>query len=78
MVFLSLITAIKYQEDDIHTNTYYARVGGVKSDDLFNLELEFLSLIDFNLYVDERLFISSVERIQTAFEMNKSNECINI
>lgn len=70
MVFLALLAAIKYQEDDIHTNTYYARVGGVKSDELFSLELEFLELIDFNLYIDEELFAKTVEKFQIASERN--------
>ena len=70
-MFLSLLTAIKYQEDDIHTNTYYARVGGVKGDDLFSLELEFLELIDFNLFVDDQLFAESVQRVMFAKERRR-------
>jgi len=63
-----LLAAIKYQEDDVHTNTYYARVGGVKGDDLFSLELEFLELIDFNLFVDDQFFVETVQRVLYASE----------
>jgi len=74
-----MLAAIKYQEDDIHTNTYYARVGGVKGDDLFNLELEFLELIEFNLFVDEGHFCNTVEKIQAAHEKRcEENQLIKI
>jgi len=79
LIFLALLAAIKYQEDDIHTNTYYARVGGVKGDDLFNLELEFLELIEFNLFVDEKLFGKTLEKIQLAFQKKcEEDELIKI
>lgn len=76
-MFLALLTAIKYQEDDIHTNSYYARVGGVKADDLFSMELEFMELIDYKLFVEDKVFIDTVERIQCTFE-NHNDQCINI
>lgn len=76
-MFLALLTAIKYQEDDIHTNSYYARVGGVKPDDLFNMELEFMELIDYKLFVEDKVFIDTVERIQSTLE-NNNDQCVNI
>eukprot|EP00158_Paraphelidium_tribonemae_P006510 Partr_v1_DN27857_c1_g1_i3_m23006 putative Cyclin-dependent protein kinase len=38
--------------DSYCTNTHYARVGGISTQELNTLELEFLFLIDWNLYVD--------------------------
>lgn len=34
------------------TNSHYARVGGISTQELNTLELEFLFLIDWNLYID--------------------------
>lgn len=62
-MFISLIMAFKYQEDDIYTNNYYARVGGIKVDELFNLEVEFLEMLDFNLYIDEITFTDKAIQI---------------
>ena len=51
-----LITALKFNEDEIYTNKYYAMLGGINSKDLSKLEIEFLRLIKFQLYVDETLY----------------------
>ena len=51
-----MIIAIKYNEDDYFDNTFYAKVGGVSRKEIDKLEYEFLSLIDFNLYVSEEVF----------------------
>lgn len=51
-----MIIAIKYNEDDYFDNNFYAKVGGVSRKEIDKLEYEFLSLIDFNLYVSEEVF----------------------
>ena len=51
-----MIIAIKYNEDDYFDNTFYAKVGWVSRKEIDKLEYEFLSLIDFNLYVSEDVF----------------------
>lgn len=56
LVLSALISAIKYNEDRYYSMVYYAKFGGVSLNELNNLEYEFLTLIDFNLFVDEQLF----------------------
>ena len=56
LIVTSMLISIKYNEDDFFSNSFYAKVGGVSITELNHLEYEFLSLIDFELYVDEDLF----------------------
>ena len=48
--------AIKFSEDKYYKNDYYAKVGGIKINEMNNLEKEFLFLINFDLYVDSKTF----------------------
>lgn len=43
-------------EDDTCQNSYYARLGGVDNDEMMRLELDFLELIKFNVFVSEQEF----------------------
>ena len=58
-----MIVAIKYNEDDFFSNEFYSKVGGVSKKEINKIEYEFLSLIDFSLFVDEEIY-------------NKYNNCI--
>ena len=51
-LFLSgLVVAAKFFEDKYYKNSYYSRVGGITNSELNMLELQFLQLIDFKLFV---------------------------
>ena len=56
LIVTSMLVSIKYNEDDYFSNSFYAKVGGVSITELNHLEYEFLSLIDFDLYVDDDLY----------------------
>lgn len=43
--------AAKFFDDIYYNNNYYARIGGVSCTELNSLEIEFLFLINFNLFV---------------------------
>lgn len=45
--------ATKFIHDESYTNDYFSRVGGVSLKEFNDLELYFLTLIDFNLYIDK-------------------------
>lgn len=63
-----MIVAIKYNEDDFFSNEFYSKVGGVSKKEIDNLEYEFLTLIDFNLYVSDDLFIRYYDYIKNVDE----------
>lgn len=56
LILSSIIIAIKYNEDDYYSNTYYAKVGGISLEELNKLEYEMLQLLDFNTYIDDQFY----------------------
>ena len=44
--------AAKFFDDHYYNNTYYAKIGGVPRNEMNLLELEFLFLVNFSLYLD--------------------------
>ena len=51
-----MIIAIKYNEDEYYSQKFYAKIGGVTLAEICNLEYNFLSLINYNLFVNDNLF----------------------
>lgn len=56
ILFASIITAVKYNEDDLYTNTYYSKVGGVSARELNTLEIEFVKMLKYSLFVKNEVF----------------------
>jgi hypothetical protein len=56
LLITSVVLAVKYSSDFFYDNNYYAKIGGVPVEELNNLELRFLFLINFRLYVSTDLF----------------------
>jgi hypothetical protein len=48
--------AIKYNEDDYYSNTFYAKVGGISLEEVNILEVEFLKMIKYTLFIDSDIF----------------------
>ena len=56
LLFTSILTAIKYNEDIIYDTKFYSKVAGVSIDELKILENSFLKIIDFQLFVSDELY----------------------
>ena len=56
ILFSALILAIKYNEDKFFENEYYSQIARIKMTELKNIEYNFLSLCNFNVFVDEETF----------------------
>lgn len=56
LLMTSLVVACKFSNDFFYNNAYYAMVGGVPVSELNALELEFLYLLNFHLFVPQDLF----------------------
>lgn len=52
IVITSVMLGAKFFDDHYYNNTYYAKIGGVPRNEMNLLELEFLFLINFSLYLD--------------------------
>eukprot|EP01018_Ginkgo_biloba_P008149 Gb_20092 [translate_table: standard] len=46
-LIIAIIISFEFVEDLNYKNSYYARVGGLKTEEIKNLEIEFLFMISF-------------------------------
>ncbi|KAF2303510.1 hypothetical protein GH714_018882 [Hevea brasiliensis] len=58
LLITTIMVASKYVEDMNYRNSYFARVGGLTTDELNKLELEFLFLMGFKMHVNLSVFES--------------------
>ena len=56
ILFISIVVSIKFLEDNFYTNEFYAKIGGMKLEELNRLEIEFLLMIDFRVFVSQEYF----------------------
>lgn len=56
ILLTSLVCAIKYNEDMIHDNEFFAKVGGINLKEMNLLEREFLFLMEYKLYIPKDMF----------------------
>ena len=56
LILISMIIAIKFNEDEYYTSEFYAKLGGITKAEINNLEYEFTCMINFNLFIKEELF----------------------
>ena len=70
ILFSCILIAIKYFEDEIYSNNYFAQIGGINNEELLKLELNISTLLDFKFFISEKTF----EQFKAALElMNKNN-----
>ena len=74
LIIASMLVSIKYNEDDYFSNEFYAKVGGIRMTDMNKLEYEFLSLIEFNLFVNEEVFNKYNTYLISAHDDEDDNE----
>ena len=60
-MLIAMVIAIKYNEDEIYSSDFYAKIGGISKIELNNLEYEFVCMIDFKLFISEDLFYKYYE-----------------
>jgi hypothetical protein len=50
-IITGLVCAIKYHDDRVHTNAFYANVGGVQVQELNKLELAYCTILNWNFHI---------------------------
>jgi hypothetical protein len=63
ILLTSIVISIKYLEDVFFSNQFYGKIGGIKLEEINDLEIEFLKLISFNVYTKEENFTKYKESI---------------
>jgi hypothetical protein len=48
--------AAKFFDDQYYNNAYYAQIGGVSTEEINSLEVEFLFMINFSLHVSREIY----------------------
>jgi hypothetical protein len=67
---ISIVLAIKYNEDNLDTNRVFSEVGGISLEKLNFLERKFLKSIDYKLYITNDLFKVYEENLKSFFDLN--------
>lgn len=63
LFYTCLMVTQKYYEDNPINNKTFAELVGINCDELLNLEMEFMSMIDFKLYIKEEEFEKYKQKI---------------
>ena len=56
IMFIAILISIKYNEDNVFKNDYYAKIAGVNLNEINKMEFEFINLLNFNVYIDPYVF----------------------
>ena len=71
LILISLVLAIKYNEEYFESNEFYGKVGGLKIKSINKLEIHALKVLNFNLYVKEEIYETYVNQFSAFLEANK-------
>ena len=74
IVFTAILISIKYNEDSYYENKYYAEIAGVKLKELKLLEYSFVSLLQFNLFIQDELYKKYQLYLDNFDFMNDNND----
>lgn len=70
LLVASLLIASKFSDDNYYSNKCFADAGMVTLEELNLLEREFLSRLEYHLYVSEKVFNSYCKAISTKYKQN--------
>ena len=66
--FICMMETQKYYDDINFTNKNYAKICGITTNELLELEIEFMNHIDFNLYIKEEDFLKYKNKLQKLYQ----------
>lgn len=73
ILFICLILAIKYLDDEIYTNKYYSEIGGLNLLEVNNLEKYTLELFKYNIHIKDKEYDIYLVEIQKIINKNLNN-----
>ena len=56
VLYTCMVVTQKYYEDIIFNDKDYSKIGGYKTEEMINMEIEFLELLDFSLHIKDEEF----------------------
>jgi len=81
IIITSVMLAAKFFDDHYYNNAYYGKVGGVSNSEVNSLEIEFLFMVNFNLFVATEEYNVYNQRLMThakAFATAEQSSAANI
>ena len=74
LILASFIVSIKFSSDEYYSLGFYAKLGGVSQKEIESLEYQFVSLLDFKLYVEEKLY-DKYDKYLRKFDNEDDDDC---
>jgi hypothetical protein len=66
LLLVASVLSIKYNEDVKYTNEYYAKIGGIQIKKFNKFEYEFITLINFDLFIHHETFECFINELLTS------------
>lgn len=66
LIIAAFVTSIKFYSDEYYSLEFYAKLGGISPKEIVVLEYEFITLLDFKLFVEEKLFLKYENYLRNA------------
>jgi len=73
LMITSIMLAAKFFDDQYFNNAYFGKVGGVSRKEINLLEIEFVFMINFNLYVETDLYDTYNKRLMCHTQPSKND-----
>ena len=73
LMITAVVVATKYYDDFYFKNTFYAKLGGIQTQLLNEMEEEFLHMLNFNCFIKESTLKSYLERLEFFSDLNSKN-----
>lgn len=74
LLITAVVLAVKNLDDELYANSYYARVGGLTTDELNRLESSMLNLLDWRLNVTPETFAVFEDSLMSALNGDSDDE----
>ena len=69
MFFLCLMESQKFHDDENYSNKDYAKVSGVSPKELLKLELEFMELVNFKMFIKDDEYEAYSQRFEKLWSL---------
>jgi hypothetical protein len=64
LLLTAIMTTVKFYDDAYYNNAFFAKIGGVQLREMNALEIDFLELIQFELYIDSKVYCRFYEELR--------------
>eukprot|EP00826_Nyctotherus_ovalis_P015970 TRINITY_DN1458_c0_g1_i10.p1 TRINITY_DN1458_c0_g1~~TRINITY_DN1458_c0_g1_i10.p1 ORF type:complete len:195 (-),score=39.20 TRINITY_DN1458_c0_g1_i10:28-612(-) len=76
LLLAAMLLAIKFNDDVYANNKSYALIGGVELDEINILESSMLTLLQYQLFVDQEVYSKSLKKLNLQFRESEKEEKI--